>query len=193
MPGIRHKFVSDKSDPVDQSLIKPSNWNDGHLVDIVGLIKGTESGDIQSAVPGVDYVNPGNSTNLLDLHIVGDITTEPGSKMSISISGSADKLANKPVTDFALITDIDDLRGVYEPLGTATSTMTAHTTAHNHALLHSRQHAVTSGSDHTFPGGGNLFLRADGTWSEIIGMSGVVDGGTASDETFGLTIDGGIA
>jgi hypothetical protein len=29
---IKHKFVSKKADGKDSSLIKPSNWNDGHAI-----------------------------------------------------------------------------------------------------------------------------------------------------------------
>jgi hypothetical protein len=37
--------------------------------------------------------------------------------------------------------------------------------AHTHDQLHNRQHPVTSGQDHTFPGGTSMFLRADGTFA----------------------------
>ena len=37
-------------------------------------------------------------------------------------------------------------------------------TGHTHSQLHDRSHLITSGSDHTFPGGGT-FLRADGTFA----------------------------
>lgn len=36
---------------------------------------------------------------------------------------------------------------------------------HTHANDHARSHSITSGSDHTFPGGTTTFLRADGSFA----------------------------
>jgi hypothetical protein len=33
---IKHKFVSKKPDGKDSSLIKPSNWNEGHAIEMNG-------------------------------------------------------------------------------------------------------------------------------------------------------------
>ena len=48
--SIKHKFVSDKLDDADSSLVRPSNWNDDH--DLIGLGTAAESNveDFASAV-----------------------------------------------------------------------------------------------------------------------------------------------
>jgi hypothetical protein len=40
MPGIKHQFTSALPDPTNAALVKPSNWNDNHLIDAVGVLVG---------------------------------------------------------------------------------------------------------------------------------------------------------
>lgn len=56
------------------------------------------------------------------------------------------------------------------------------------SVRHSRQHSVTSTSDHTFPGGTTTFLRADGSFAAPPGGGG--DGGFAFKYGFSTSTDG---
>jgi hypothetical protein len=47
---------------------------------------------------------------------------------------------------------------------------------HTHAQLHNREHSITSGQDHTFPGGTSTFLRADGTFAAPSGNATSLQG-----------------
>ena len=68
----------------------------------------------------------------------------------------------------------------------ATHTHATHDTAH--ANDHAKQHSVTSGADHTFPGGTTNFLRADGTFAAPSGGGG--GGPTLTRKTANQTING---
>lgn len=58
--AIHHKFSSAIPDGLDPTLIKPSNWNEDHVVDFNGLAKSV-GGVLLQAVPGTDYLAPNGS------------------------------------------------------------------------------------------------------------------------------------
>ena len=49
--------------------------------------------------------------------------------------------------------------------------VTAHTTAYDHTLIHTRQHSITSTTDHTFPGDATKFLNGTGAFTTPAGGS----------------------
>lgn len=71
------------------------------------------------------------------------------------------------VTDHGALTGLGDDDHPQYALDTDLSTHTGLPNAH-----HNRQHSITSGSDHTFPGGTTTFLRADGSFAAPPGGGG---------------------
>lgn len=54
---LKHKKVSPKSDSSDVSIIQPSDWNDNHSLEGVGVIYGElPNGEIRSAAAGGNYL-----------------------------------------------------------------------------------------------------------------------------------------
>jgi len=95
-------------------------------------------------------------TDVKDLMVSGNDTT-PGYLADKVAAGDGISLsvANEGVDEDLTITNSD--RG--------STAVTSHEGNYDHSLLHARQHSVTSGDDHTFPGGTTDFLRADGTFA----------------------------